>query len=307
MNRNQSLALALGLIGVAAALAWRWHSASGPEMPLPPAADVPAESGHPVDPPPAGTPVAVARFDDAGPARPLAMPGPIEDLAARAGAGDALAACQLARELGECRSKKFLRDIATESDEYGSTPRCEVLLAQHRDKHFDWLRQAAHAGEPEAMLRYAQGEGFGMSGASFDYLRSPRFDTWRREAPAMLEALVKAGYPEALVTRMMANDPLMGGPLAGALPPDPVTDQAYADLFLLLQGDGRLRALAQARLRNQPDSVVREQARDLAMRWHQDYFKGHTYDFQAFEANGGFALMQAQGKTCSVAPGEATP
>jgi len=249
----------------------------------------------------------VARFDEAGPARPLALPGPLDDLAARAGAGDAIAACQLARELGECRSREVLLRFAPESDEYVSTPRCEVLLAQHRDKHFDWLRQAAHAGEPEAMLRYAQGEGFGMSGASFDYLRSPRFDTWRREAPAMLDALVKAGYPEALVARMMANDPLMGGPLAGALLPDPVTDQAYAELFLLIQGNERLRGMVQGRLRARTNSVVREQARDLAMRWHQDYFNGHTFDFEAFESSGGFALMQAQGKTCSIAPGEATP
>lgn len=248
-------------------------------------------------------PAALPRFNEPRSARTLAASGTVADLAARAGAGDAIAACQLAAELTTCRTNETLRALQNTDPEFAATARCDELLASHRDRHFQWLRQAAHAGEPEAMLRYAKGEGFGLPGASFDYLRSPNFDTWRREAPAMLQSLLEAGYPEAAIYRMMANDALMGGPMANLVQPDPVQDLAYNELFLLLNDDADISALLRARSRSQAGSLVVEQARQQAERWHQENFGGQTFDFSSpdAESESGFPLMRAHGKNCSTA------
>ena len=189
------------------------------------------------------------------------------------------------------------------------SPRCEQLLAGHADRHFDLLRQAANAGEPEAMLRYARGEGFGISGDSFSYLRSPHFDTWRREAPAMLDSLLEAGYPEAAVYRMMANDGLMGGPLANLLRSDPVQDRAYDELFILLNEDSDIAAMLRMRHPSEADSLVTAQARQQAERWHQENFRGRTFDFTARDAESevGLPLMRAHGQNCSLPAGTASP
>lgn len=250
-------------------------------------------------------PAPVARLDPHAGPRTLPPPGGIEELAAKAGAGDAVAACQLSAELAACRTEEELRrneDYAAKNPE---TPRCTLLLEHHADRHFDYLRQAAHAGEPEAMLRYAQGEGFGIAGASYAYLRSPQFDIWRREAPGMLESVINAGYLEAVVFRMLAKDPVFGGPLASVIPPDPVEDQAYAELFLLLHAE----ATQEERqyLRASTDAVVLEQARQLAARWHQDYFGGRSYQASEMMPGNGYPVMQAHGANCSVAIGKDAP
>ena len=248
-------------------------------------------------------------LDISQPARALPPPGTIADLTAKAGAGDAIAACQLAAELADCRTREVLTRHTRGNPPEPVTPRCEQLLAGHVDRHFELLRQAAHAGEPEAMLRYAMGEGFGISGDSFSYLRSPHFDAWRREAPAMLQSLLEAGYPEAVIYRMMANDSLMGGPMAGLIQPDPVQDRAYSELFLLLNDDPNVAALMGIRNRSAADNLVDEQARQQAERWHQDHFRGQTFDFAVLESETelGFPLMRAHGQNCSVAVGESTP
>ena len=248
----------------------------------------------------AATTPAIERLDASNAARRLPPPGTISELASRAGAGDAVAACQLAAELTQCRTDETLRRHLRDSESVAA-PRCSQLLDRHLDRHFDWLRQAAHAGEPEAMLRYARGEGFGISGESFSYLRSPHFETWRREAPAMLQSLLEAGYPEAAIYRMMANDALMGGPMANLVQPDPVQDQAYNELFLLLNDDADISALLRARSRSQAGSLVVEQARQQAERWHQENFGGQTFNFSSpdAESESGFPLMRAHGKNCS--------
>ena len=253
------------------------------------------------------TPV-LAPLDTSTPPRALPPPGTINELAAQAGAGDAIAACQLAAELIQCRAGQTLRRHLRDTESV-ATPRCEELLGQHLDRHLDLLRQAAHAGEPEAMLRYAMGEGFGLHGASFDYLRSPGFDTWRREAPGMLQSLLEAGYPEAVIYRMLANEPGLGGPLANLLQGDPVQDQAYGELFLLLNEESPLLEMMRTQIRSRANETVREQAQQQAERWHQDHFRGQTFDFSALESESesGYPLMRAHGANCSVPVREATP
>ena len=146
-------------------------------------------------------------------------------------------------------------------------------------------------------------------GESFDYLRSPGFDTWRREAPAMLDSLLEAGYPEAAVYRMMANDGLMGGPLANLLRSDPVQDRAYDELFILLNEDSDIAAMLRMRHPSEADSLVTAQARQQAERWHQENFRGRTFDFTARDAESevGLPLMRAHGQNCSLPAGTASP
>ena len=248
-------------------------------------------------------------FDAARSPRTLPRPGTLAELTAKAGAGDAIAACQLAAELADCRTREVLTRHTRGNAPEPVTPRCEQLLAGHVDRHFELLRQAANAGEPEAMLRYAMGEGFGISGDSFSYLRSPHFDAWRREAPSMLQSLLEAGYPEAVIYRMMANDSLMGGPMANLIQPDAVQDRAYGELLLLLSDDADFAALMRLRNQSRADSLVDEQARQQAERWHQEHFRGQTFDFALLESETelGFPLMRAHGQNCSVAVGESTP
>ncbi|MAL03613.1 MAG: hypothetical protein CL625_04995 [Arenimonas sp.] len=256
-----------------------------------------------------GQPPPIAPLDPAKQARSLPSPGSVDDLVASADAGNAIAACQLAAELTDCRTRQFMRNLDPDNPERVLPARCEELVARHGDRHLEWLRQAAHAGEPEAMLRYAAGEAFGVHGASFDYLRSPGFENWRREAPGMLQAVIEAGYPEAVIYRMIANQPDFGGPLANLLPADPVQDQAYNELFLLLNVDSPLVELMRTNLRSQAAEAVGAQARQQAARWHQDHFGGRTYDFEALNAEGrrGFPVMQAHGASCSVAIEGPTP
>src|SRR5690606_20782701 len=124
--------------------------------------------------------------------------------------------------------------------------RCQTLGEKYRDRHFDWLRQAAMAGQPEAVYRYATGQAFGYAhGADFSFLRSPDFEVWRREAPPLLESLFEAGYPEAIAPLIVSSDPLMGGYAAALLPSDPVRERAYIHLVVLLAGDApELQAIA---------------------------------------------------------------
>ncbi|WP_374601070.1 hypothetical protein [Arenimonas sp.] len=252
---------------------------------------------------------AVPPFDPAKPVRTLSAPGTLDELTNAATGGDAVAACQLAAELSDCRVQHYLHGLDPANAVNRPSPRCEDLLARHGDRHLEWLRQAASAGEPEAMLRYAMGEGFGINGESFDYLRSPGFDTWRREAPGMLQALLEAGYPEAVIYRMVANEPAFGGPMANLLPADPVQDQAYSELFLLLNEDSPLVEMLRINLQSRVDEGIGAQARERAARWHQDHFGGRRFDLEALNAGQetAFPVMRAHGATCSVPVGEAGP
>lgn len=301
--RRRWIALGLAAVAVVAWLAWRTQAPPGADAAAPVAEPSPERTttAGPVRAESAPRPI-----DPLSARRALPAPGSLDELAARAGGGDAIAACQLAAELSDCRLNETLRASGSRDPLHASTPRCEALLAKYRGRHFDWLRQAAHAGEPEAMLRYASGEAFGVPGDSFDYLRSPHFDTWRREAPAMLEALLEAGYPEAVVVRMLASQAMLGGPLYSVLEPDRLQDLAYASLAMRLQrGMPNLPAAAVGGSRVDP--LLRQQATELAARWHQERFEGRTYDLEASYRDGGFPLMRARGLNCSAAVDGSAP
>lgn len=321
MNRRSRLAMIL--VVLAAGLAWwTWRNGEDPAPPPGPAlearAPAPATGARPERPAPA-----VARYDPTRPARPIEPLPDIATLIARADAGDARAACQIAAEFAQCEQANLGATLTAESvaqletalaNEPDATRRegtiaslrarlrCQTWQREHADRRFATLRQAAFAGEPEAMLRYGWGEGFGaVHGASFAYLASPDFDTWRREAPGMMQSLFEAGYPEAAISLAFARDPMLGGHLAALFPRDPLLERARNELLLLFVGDrldpSELGALRQ-NMPGEDDAQARE-ARALARRWHLDHFGGRTLPERPDDDHDRFPYLRASGQGCS--------
>lgn len=217
------------------------------------------------------------------------------DLRERADAGDARAACRLGLELLRCRAlvqhasaAVFLTESEHRAADSGQLDTANQIAARNlhfmrlasdcRDLPQDltglgarYLRQAALAGEPEAMLRYAAGEGFGNP-RGFGFLNSPDFDTWRREAPAILRQAFVQGHPEAahLLRDALEND---RSPLNALVPDDPVQARAYFFLILRLQGAGGP-SLPGTHPQPRLERDEMQTALDLSKRWHREHFDG---------------------------------
>lgn len=262
-----------------------------------PAAPLPGLTSLPVEPSAKPT-RAVPRYDPNGKPRPIEPLPPLAELAARADGGDARAACQLAAELHACREQAVLAGHRRRGGNEAQPTRCSRLIEKYAGRHFTYLRQAAFAGEPEAMLRYAQGEAFGVPGESYAFLSTPDFDTWRREAPAMLQAVFEAGYPEAALHLMLAQEPLFGGQLAALLPPDPLRERARMELMVLFAGQHPEAAKIAASL-PRADPALQQEAQALARRWHLEYFNGLEVDPNTGPADHGMSLMAGSGQACS--------
>lgn len=272
------------------------------------AAPLPGLTGLPVEPSAKPTRT-VPRFDPNGvprPVQPLPPLAELAELAARADGGDARAACQLAAELNDCRQQAVFATPRRRGADQGPPTRCSELLQKYVGRHFTYLRQAAFAGEPEAMLRFAMGEAFGVPGESYAFLSTPDFDTWRREAPAMLQAVFEAGYPEAAMHLMLAQEPMFGGQLAALLPPDPLRERARLELLVLFVGQHSEAAKIAASL-PRADPALEQEARALARRWHVEYFNGLEID-PGTERNGHpMPLMAGSGQACSQPVPEVKP
>lgn len=260
-------------------------------------APLPGLTGLPVEPSAKPTRT-VPRFDPNGVPRPAEPLPPLSELAARADGGDARAACQLAAELSDCRQQAVLAAPRRRGADQGPPTRCSHLIEKYVGRHFTYLRQAAFAGEPEAMLRYAKGEAFGIPGESYAFLSTPDFDTWRREAPAMLQAVFEAGYPEAAMHLMLAQEPMFGGQLAALLPPDPLRERARLELLVLFAGQHPEAAKFAATL-PRADPALEQEARALARRWHVEYFHGMEIDPDTERNGHAMGLMANSGQACS--------
>lgn len=287
--------LTLAVLG--AASLWRTHPQETPSPPAPtstaspavgevdPSNDPPAASSAKTPLPPAGAPIADVA----------------DTLQSRADAGDGHAACRLGIELLRCRHvgpyfeyamqevEKRVQELRTRGDTAGA----EALVARKlralevheacrgldptlvaRAHHY--IRQAALAGEPEAMLRYASGESLGLVG-NFNRLRSPDFEHWRREAPALLEQALAAGRPEAVPLLSEAyrpTDEATTSIIGWLVVNDPVQAHAYALLQQNLSGGIALPGLRLPDL----DAAGMEQAQALATEWQQRYFDGVPVD-----------------------------
>lgn len=252
----------------------------------------------------------IQRFDPGGVPAPRQPLPPVPELVARADAGDARAACQLAAELYLCREQALLasgQPPKARRPGDAAAGRCDLLFAGHAGRHFGWLRQAAFAGEPEAMLRYAVGEAFGVPGDSYAFLRAADFDTWRREAPALLQTLFEAGYPEVLVYLMLTSDPMFGGQLANLLPPDPARERAYLELLSMMASGGEDAAMLATLLARPVDPAVRDRSRALAAGWRAAYYPGVQLPSEDRAIGHRLPMMQASGQACSQLATEDAP
>ncbi len=211
------------------------------------------------------TPAEVAAKTAVGPS--LALPpdnAPLaevfDELKARADAGDAHAACRLAVDLLDCgavdataqgqldglRTREATSEHKgnlTEANGYAEM-QAQVVAAQQRCARIgqdqialagNYLRAAAKAGVPEAMLRYADGQGFGRA-LGLAALRDPNFDTWRREAPEMMRASLAAGRPGAAMVLADAYRTDTQAYFSALVPNDATQARAYSVLFLRLMG-----------------------------------------------------------------------
>lgn len=298
MSRGSRAAALAILVGIAAAVGWWRFAPLQTPAPAPAAAEATAVVAEavPVAPAPSAPPPAI-------PALPAMTPAAlvVDTLRARADAGDMRAACRIAITLLDCRNVAFFaeamaRDASsddaepaaetTSAEERAREARqrdaidayalrmldfhasCLALPADIRAREADYLTAAAHAGIPEAMLRYVDGHHLFIA-SSHDFIAHPGFDAWRRDAPAMLQRLFRSGNADSVMLLWMATSADYS-PLAGLIPDDPEQALAYRHLMHRLRGsDERVPARG-------VDDATRARARALGDRWHQQYFGGRV-------------------------------
>lgn len=239
-----------------------------------------------------------------GSGRPLELPVHFALLRERANAGDPQAACQLATELIRCgaaptfaseftidflkrREAEFVANGQAEQADQAAAAQifalelrqaCAGLPDQVLSLAPGYLRQAALAGQPEAMLRYAQGDAlfFGQE-RGWRVLREPHFEQWRSEAPQMLQAMMESGQPAAVLVMLEAY--LGANRLWMVTPPDDSRALALHQLaWLLFDQRGDLPgAPTPAGLSQSERRQAFTTARAQAKAWHQAYFGGKTF------------------------------
>lgn len=210
----------------------------------------------------------------------------------RADQGDALASCRLAVELIQCRDTRHmelrgamgnLQSSESELSEAGNQDaadgvanfqlqllaareHCIGLTDDQLDLASGYLRKAAQAGIAEALVRYADGQGFPDTESMFGMLHDPDFEQWRREAPASLERALRQGDPAAAFLLYVAYSD-DNSRLTGLIK----NDAAHAASYRLLM----------ARLRGKPTPALKGltaaqllESEGAATRMHQEYFDG---------------------------------
>jgi hypothetical protein len=298
--KTRVLLLTAVLLPVIAFVSFRaWQHFPGqaknePEAPPPPALEIEPDAS-------AATNLPSPRASEPLPPRDA----PITDIApllqSRADAGDRKAACRLGIELMRCHlllkvHQASVADWMQElelSQEAKGKPEDANRVAGLNLGYFEqsqlcaslpgdlvaqgprYLRAAALAGEPEAMLRYADGQSLDTQ-SGFGFLRTPEFDQWRAEASTVLHAALAAGRPEAveLLRQAYAGDQ---GWMQGLVADDPMRAHAY---FLL---QGRLFNSPTAAPLPPPENLGADQLRDaeeLAASLHERHFGGRRLDFK---------------------------
>ena len=118
------------------------------------------------------------------------------------------------------------------------------------------------------MILYVEGQHFPQSGMGL--LADPGFEAWRRDTPAMAQALLRGGHPEAVFILALAygDDETWFG---GIVPDDPVLNEAYTQLLGRLTGRSG---------QNRPSRLGAEdqaRARTLAEDWHARHFDNRQF------------------------------
>jgi len=214
-------------------------------------------------------------------------------LSDRADRGDPKAACRLAMELIRCQVTAYYQSIAAFNDsslekkleaegnlkaadsiaanqmeQLLRSQECQAVPENLRDRGAHYLAMAARAGEPEAMLRYADGMHWPLDGRGV--YSDPEFDAWRRDAPRMLRRAFEAGVPEAPFLYWVAYQHDYGA-LSALIPNDPVKAEATRTLMVRLHG------WSERPMPSQLDPTSLARASELARQWHEGLFQGRRY------------------------------
>ena len=291
MQRGRIFVVLAAAALVAGLLYWRWQASERPGDPEQIAAAPPEHSRGE-----AGVigQAAVHAAADHVPLPPADVPvvSLFNAMKVRADQGDALASCRLAVELIQCRdtrrmeSQGAMGNLQSSESEFseagnqdaadgmanfqlkllGAREHCSGLTDGQLSLAGGYLRQAAQAGIAEALVRYADGQGFPQAGSFFGMLQDPEFEQWRREAPASVERALRQGDPAAAFMLYLAYSD-DNARLTGLIKDDPVRAARYR--------------LLMARLRGKPASVPKGLTAtqllesERAAAWmHQEYFDG---------------------------------
>lgn len=213
-----------------------------------------------------------------------------DDLQRRADRGDARASCRLAVELINCNQLESLAQVGyiqnsesaekalTESGllmaansvatqqirQLESVKRCDGISEDQRKLAGTYLLQAASAGIPEAMIRYAEGQSITNGNSMFGLLQDKGFDHWRSNAVGLLEKALRHGEPAAVFILYVANSD-NNSPIGGLIADDPVKAYSYRLLMTRLRGKSDTPA-------SELSSPQIAKAVQSATRMHAEYF-----------------------------------
>ncbi|GGA67818.1 hypothetical protein GCM10011521_02430 [Arenimonas soli] len=225
----------------------------------------------------------------------------MRDLVARADGGDRRAACRLGSLLAHCRlinpdllTDDFLAALHKNEDDMAARGelsaaneaasmilnlttlrrQCDGIPPSLSRRAPAYLRQSALAGEPEAVVRYLRGDAFvGLGATDSSDLLGPDFDQWRREAPALLQAQLAIGRPEAALLLLEAHSH-HGTTLSFITPEDPLRDQAYLRLAQRLFEDFEL---PDYWMTDEPGPDLARDADLLAREWQERFFQDRRF------------------------------
>lgn len=295
------LAPILVLVLAAAALWLSREPPANPEMSIGAAEPARDDSTHGTTTVPVAPPVTHPPLSAEAEAR---MPTALRDLVSQADAGNPGAACRLGSLLAQCglfpahwHSEEFVAnlrkreksaaergDLASANEEAQSLLIAQARLDQCGDIPDElyprapaYLRQAALAGERQALVQYIRGESFPPLGMIDNHqFRSPDFDVWRAEAHDLLKAQFRDGRPEAALMLLEAHS-TAGGNLPLVTSPDPLLDHAYLLLVQRLFEDfEQPENWSPAPL----EAAIAAEADALARRWHRENFKDRKYSMR---------------------------
>lgn len=290
VNESRRAWLALLLLALGGVVWWQHAGRQDQGAPTAAPASGAANAGTPS---PASLPSSRATLPPAEPLPP--KDAPIDDIAgaleARAIDGDSRAQCRLAVELLRCveidialthstfpDGQNILERVLETDGQFDQADRwaeqqiwqirqkeqCQRLPESLHARGWELLRAAALAGEPEAMLRYAEGRRLQAPGQVL--LQHPGLDDWRREAPLMVERAFQAGHREA-VLMLIYGHTFKHDAFSGVIPDDPQRALALEILSSRLRGVGmppleRFNATQVATAMRQAET------------WHTTYFQG---------------------------------
>jgi hypothetical protein len=146
---------------------------------------------------------------------------------------------------------------------------CRGVPADLHGQGARYLRQAALAGEPHAMVAYAEGQHWTPNVRGIAIGRD--FDLWRQEAPGMVHAALRAGNPTAAFMLQMSYSDDFGF-LSALVPDDRYRSFVYHLLSVRLFGIRENTAWAR-----DLGAADMERARLEARQLHEKYFAGQQF------------------------------